>query len=134
MSAGATDGKVRRLLPDRAIESLGQYLNMGGGQAIGRALSMAPEKLIAEVKCSGLGGRGGAGFPTGVKWASVADDPCPTKYLFCNGAEGEPGAFKGRCLMRNNPYQLLEGMAIARLCRQCRKSLFGDERKFPGRI
>ena len=103
---------TRLLLPD-LVESLDAYVSREGGRALEKALTMAPGAIIAKIKRSGLRGRGGAGFPTGVKWATVADDPCPTKYLVCNGAEGEPGTFKDRFLLRNNPYQLLEGIAIA---------------------
>jgi NADH-quinone oxidoreductase subunit F len=101
------------LLCDVPVASLDAYVSHDGGRALEKALAMAPEAIIAEIKKSCLRGRGGAGFPTGVKWASVAHDPCPTRYLVCNGAEGEPGTFKDRFLLRNNPYQLLEGMAIA---------------------
>lgn len=101
------------LLSHAPVASLDAYVTHEGGRALEKALATAPEAIIAEIKKSGLRGRGGAGFPTGAKWASVAHDPCPTKYLVCNGAEGEPGTFKDRFLLRNNPYQLLEGMAIA---------------------
>ena len=130
MSEEVARGVARILLPERSIESLDQYLAMGGGQAIGKALFMPTQKVIAEVKRSGLRGRGGAGFPTGVKWASVAHDPCPTKYLVCNGAEGEPGTFKDRYLMRNNPYQLLEGMAIACYAVNAKKAYLGMKKSF----
>jgi NADH-quinone oxidoreductase subunit F len=100
------------LLPEKTIDSLDAYEAAMGGQALTKALALSPAQVIAEVKKSGLRGRGGAGFPTGIKWASVAHDPCPTKYFVCNGAEGEPGTFKDRLLMRRNPYQLMEGMAI----------------------
>ena len=99
---------TRILLPDQPVESLDAYLASGGGQALKKALAMPRQHIIAEVTRSGLRGRGGAGFPTGLKWASVAHDPCPTKYFVCNGAEGEPGTFKDHMLMRLNPYQLLE--------------------------
>ena len=101
------------LLPETPITSVDVYFADGGGQALHKALKMPREQIIAEVKKSGLRGRGGGGFPTGLKWAGVAYDPCPTKYLVCNGSEGEPGSFKDHMLMRNNPYQLLEGIAIA---------------------
>ncbi len=118
------------LLPAKAIESLDQYLANGGAKALAKALTMPREKIIAEIKKSGLRGRGGAGFPTGVKWASVAHDPCPTKYLVCNGAEGEPGTFKDRYLMRKNPYQLLEGMAIAAYAVNAKKAFLGVKKSF----
>jgi NADH-quinone oxidoreductase subunit F len=120
----------RRLLPERAIESLSEYVSAAGGQALAKALTIAPERIIADVKRSGLRGRGGGGFSTGVKWASVAHDPCPTKYLVCNGAEGEPGTFKDRYLMRKNPYQLLEGIAIAAYAINAKKAFLGIKKSF----
>ena len=120
----------RILLPEKAIGVLDEYLAGRGGQALAKALTMPREKIIAEVKKSGLRGRGGAGFPTGVKWASVAHDPCPTKYLACNGAEGEPGTFKDRALMRKNPYQLLEGIAIAAHAVNAKKAFLGMKKSF----
>ncbi len=130
MSRGIAGSEVRRLLPDTAVESLDRYLDLGGGKAIGKALATPSQRVIAEVKRSGLRGRGGAGFPTGVKWASAAHDPCPTKYLVCNAAEGEPGTFKDRYLMRNNPYQLLEGMAIAAYAVNAKKAYLGMKKSF----
>ena len=68
------------LLSDAPVASLDAYVAYDGGRALEKALAMPPEAIIAEIKKSCLRGRGGAGFPTGVKWASVAHDPCPTKY------------------------------------------------------
>jgi NADH-quinone oxidoreductase subunit F len=82
------------LLSDAPVASFDAYVANDGSRALEKALAMPPEAIIAEIKMACLRGRGGAGFPTGVKWASVAHDPCPTKYLVCNGAEGEPGTFK----------------------------------------
>lgn len=118
------------LLPDKPIESLDAYLAAGGGQALRKALDSSPESIIAEVKKADLRGRGGAGFPTGVKWASVATDPCPTKYFVCNGAEGEPGTFKDRMLMRSNPYQLLEGIAIGAYAVRAKRAYLAMKRSF----
>ena len=118
------------LLPVSSVRSLETYKSGGGGQALAKALCTPPENIIAEVKKSGLRGRGGAGFPTGLKWASVAHDPCPTKYLVCNAAEGEPGTFKDRFLMRKNPYQLLEGIAIAAYAINARKAFIGTKKSF----
>jgi NADH:ubiquinone oxidoreductase subunit F (NADH-binding) len=113
------------LLPEKPITSVDVYFADGGGQALNKALKMPREQIIAEVKKSGLRGRGGGGFPTGLKWAGVAYDPCPTKYLVCNGSEGEPGSFKDHMLMRNNPYQLLEGIAIAAYAIGAKKAFLG---------
>lgn len=120
----------RILLPEKPIERLEAYRAAGGGAALAKALALPRETIIAEVKLSGLRGRGGAGFPTGVKWASVAHDPCPTKYFVCNGAEGEPGTFKDRMLMRRNPYQLLEGIAIGAYAVGAKKAFLGIKRSF----
>ncbi len=95
------------------MSSLDGYLTAGGGRALVAALASSPKAVINELKRSGLRGRGGAGFPTGAKWEAVRSDPCATKFVACNAAEGEPGAFKDRWLLRTNPYQVLEGIAIA---------------------
>jgi NADH-quinone oxidoreductase subunit F len=98
---------------DRPVASLGEHVAAGGGAALAAALRRPPRALIDEIRRSGLRGRGGAGFPTGAKLAAVRDDPCRTKYVVCNAAEGEPGTFKDRWLLRRNPYQVLEGTALA---------------------
>jgi NADH-quinone oxidoreductase subunit F len=89
------------------------HVAAGGGRSLGRALEMEPAVVIDRVERSGLRGRGGAGFPAGRKWAAVASDPCRTRFVVCNAAEGEPGTFKDRRLLRHNPYRVLEGLAIA---------------------
>ncbi|HJP65825.1 MAG TPA: SLBB domain-containing protein, partial [Actinomycetota bacterium] len=93
--------------------SFDQYMSIGGGRGLERALASSPEAVIEEVARSGLRGRGGAGFPTGDKWRSVRTTGSGTRYAVCNAAEGEPATFKDRMLMRTNPYQVLEGLAIA---------------------
>ena len=128
--ANQTQGYLLPVLPDQTINSLDEYLARDGGKGLAKALSMPREQVIVTIKKSGLRGRGGAGFPTGVKWASVAHDPCPTKYLVCNGAEGEPGTFKDRFLMRKNPYQLLEGMSIAAYAVNAKRAFLGMKRSF----
>jgi len=91
-----------------------EYLATGGYQAIAKALQEhTPASLIDLVKQSGLRGRGGAGFPTGVKWSFVPKDPALTKYLVCNADESEPGTFKDRELITRDPHQLLEGVILA---------------------
>lgn len=95
--------------------TLENYLKVGGYQALRRVLSekMSPEAIIAEVKASGLRGRGGAGFPTGLKWSFMPRHYQGDKYLVCNSDEGEPGTCKDRDILRYNPHILIEGMAIA---------------------
>jgi len=89
------------------------YLALGGYAALGKVLSkMSPEAVIEEVKKSGLRGRGGGGFPTGIKWQSCREAEGDTKYIICNCDEGDPGAFMDRSLMEGNPHSVLEGMII----------------------
>jgi NADH-quinone oxidoreductase subunit F len=101
------------LLPERPVESLADYLDQGGGVGLTRAREMSPGALLQELQLSRLRGRGGAGFPTGTKWASVLFSEAGTRYAVCNAAEGEPGTFKDRALIRANPYAVLEGLLIA---------------------
>jgi NADH-quinone oxidoreductase subunit F len=93
--------------------TLASYLEAGGYQALGKALEMTPSDVIAEVRASGLRGRGGAGFPTGVKWGFVPKDNPRPKYLICNADESEPGTFKDRELIHVDPHMVIEGIAIA---------------------
>jgi NADH-quinone oxidoreductase subunit F len=89
------------------------YLALGGYAALGRVLSgMTPESVIAELKKAGLRGRGGGGFPTGVKWESCRQAKGKKHYVICNCDEGDPGAFMDRSLMEGNPHSVLEGMVI----------------------
>jgi NADH-quinone oxidoreductase subunit F len=101
------------LLPDAPLATLEDYIAFGGGQGLQRARQLGPEQTVKEVLLSGLRGRGGAGFRTGRKWETVRSAPGTTRYVVCNAAEGEPGSFKDRSLMRANPYQIVEGVAIA---------------------
>ena len=100
-------------LLDRAPRSFDDYASGGGGRGLEMALGAGPEAVIDEVARSGLRGRGGAGFPTGEKWRSIRSTGTGTRFAVCNGAEGEPATFKDRMLFRTNPYQVLEGLAIA---------------------
>jgi formate dehydrogenase iron-sulfur subunit len=95
--------------------SLHQYQAQGGLVGLRRALAMTPEAVVAEVTDSGLRGRGGAGFPTGIKWKTVAGAPADRKYIVCNADEGDSGTFADRMLMEGDPFTLIEGMAIAGL-------------------
>ncbi len=101
------------LLPELPITSFADYRSRGGGLGLQRALEIGRSATVLEMRSSGLRGRGGGGFPTGIKWAGLADDPAADRYVVANGAEGEPGTFKDRWLMRSNPYQLVEGLLIA---------------------
>ncbi len=93
---------------------LKDYQARGGYEALRKVLTtMQPEDVIAEVKASGLRGRGGAGFPTGLKWSFMPAKLPIQKYLVCNSDEGEPGTFKDRDILRYNPHIVIEGMAIA---------------------
>jgi NADH-quinone oxidoreductase subunit F len=99
---------------DDAYATLAGYQAKGGYQAAKQALSgMSPTEIIEVVKESGLQGRGGAGFSTGLKWSFMPDDDERPKYLVCNADESEPGSFKDRILMERGPHQLLEGILIA---------------------
>ena len=88
------------------------YLARDGYKGFEKALAMTPQQVIDEVKKSGLRGRGGAGFATGVKWQICRDQPGDVKYLICNGDEGDPGAFMNRSLIEGDPHSLLEGLLI----------------------
>ena len=89
------------------------YQDTGGYESLKKALRMSPADIIEEVKASALRGRGGAGFPTGMKWSFVPKDSPKAKYIVCNADESEPGSFKDRYLMERDPHALLEGMIIA---------------------
>jgi NADH-quinone oxidoreductase subunit F len=114
---------VEPILPlSEPVSSLADYRAQGGGDGLAAA-RRDPAGVLAELAASGLRGRGGAGFPTATKWATVRRAGGPSTYVVCNAAEGEPGTFKDRFLLRRNPYQVLEGLAIA-------TSLLGASRAF----
>jgi bidirectional [NiFe] hydrogenase diaphorase subunit len=103
----ANSGKVD---PEKLID----YIAAGGYQSLAKALNeLTPRETVAEVKKSGLRGRGGAGYPTGLKWELVAKQAAPVKYIVCNADEGDPGAFMDRSVLEGDPHRVLEGMAIA---------------------
>ena len=101
----------RFLLPNGA--ALDTYLATGGFKAFFKAIEMSPEQIIEEVKISALRGRGGAGFPTGMKWSFVPRNTGKPSYIIVNADESEPGTCKDRLLMENDPFSLFEGMLIA---------------------
>lgn len=92
--------------------SIDDYLERDGYKGLAKALSLKPEEVIREIELSGLRGRGGAGFPTGKKWRSCHEASSDTKYMICNGDEGDPGAFMDRSIMEGDPYSVLEGLTI----------------------
>ncbi|SMB90082.1 NAD(P)-dependent iron-only hydrogenase diaphorase component flavoprotein [Thermanaeromonas toyohensis ToBE] len=95
-------------------ESLEEYIATGGYEALEKVLSqMTPEQVIEEIKISGLRGRGGAGFPTGLKWSFTRNAPGDKKYVVCNADEGDPGAFMDRSVLEGDPFSVIEGMTIA---------------------
>src|SRR6202140_1082729 len=96
-------------------DSIDTYLATDGYKAFDKALHMKPEEIIEELKISNLRGRGGAGFPTGMKWSFVPRTSPKPKYIVVNADESEPGTCKDRVLIENDPHQLIEGMLIAGL-------------------
>lgn len=93
--------------------SVGEYEAYGGLEGLRRALDIGPEAIVQDVTDSGLRGRGGAGFPTGIKWKTVAGAKAERKYIVCNADEGDSGSFADRMIMEGDPLVLIEGMAIA---------------------
>ncbi len=94
-------------------EDIDQYIARDGYSALAKVLSGEPGAVIDEIKKAKLRGRGGAGFPTGIKWETCSKATGPVKYVICNADEGDPGAFMDRALLESNPHQLIEGLAIA---------------------
>src|SRR5207237_879801 len=97
----------------KGATSLDRYLELDGYKAVQKALKMKPNEIINEVKISNLRGRGGAGFPAGMKWSFVPKESAKPKYILCNADESEPGTCKDRPLMEMAPHQLIEGVVIA---------------------
>ena len=105
-------GRLLRRMGQIDPTSLDDYRATGGYQALARALEIGPAGVIEEIKKSGLKGRGGAAFPTGVKWEAVSREPAP-RYVVCNADESEPGTFKDRVVMEGDPFSVLESITIA---------------------
>ena len=119
------------LLPATPVGSLDEYLaTVVGGLGLQRAQELGPAGTIEVITASGLRGRGGGGFPTGRKWSTIAAATGTHRFLVCNGAEGEPGTFKDRALIRANPYQLVEGVMIAALAIRAREAFIALKAKF----
>ena len=92
--------------------SIEDYRAHDGFKGLERALTLSPEQIVADVTASGLRGRGGAGFPTGIKWKTVADAKADRKYIVCNADEGDSGTFADRMLIEGDPFLVIEGMII----------------------
>ena len=103
---------ISKYFGDPAHRRIDTYVERGGYKALEKALALEPDAVIDEIKASGLRGRGGAGFPTGIKWSFMPKEPTRPHYLLCNADESEPGTFKDRELMRWDPHQLIEGCLI----------------------
>ena len=99
----------------KGATNIDRYLELDGYKAVQKALTMTPDAIIAEVKTSNLRGRGGAGFPTGMKWSFVPKESAKPKYILCNGDESEPGTCKDRLIFEHDPHSVIEGVIIAGL-------------------
>jgi NADH-quinone oxidoreductase subunit F len=104
---------VPRVLPVEPVTSFEAFRERGGGRGLERAVAIGPDAALDEVRRAGLRGRGGGGFPTARKWEGVRAHAEGSRYVVANGAEGEPGTFKDRAIMRADPYQIIEGVIIA---------------------
>ena len=111
---GASEEKI--ILKDCGLidpEDINQYIAGGGYGALAKALTLTPDEILQEIKDANLRGRGGAGFPAGIKWESAMNAEADTKYVICNGDEGDPGAFMDRNILESNPHLVIEGLIIA---------------------
>lgn len=111
--------------------SLADYRAYQGLKGLEKAVAMAPLDIVAQVTESGLRGRGGAGFPTGIKWKTVADAVADQKYIVCNADEGDSGTFADRMIMEGDPFVLIEGMAIAGLAVGATKGFIYTRSEYP---
>ena len=114
---GYFDGQTHVVLENSGHidpEKIDEYIARGGYEALVKALTdMNPASVIEQISKSGLRGRGGGGYPTGLKWDTVAKVKGTQKYVICNGDEGDPGAFMDRSVLESDPQRVIEGMAIA---------------------
>lgn len=123
--------KDQKIVLTHTVASLDEYIQEANGfEALTKALKMSPDEIIEEIRRSGLRGRGGAGFPTGIKWRALKSHPCPRKFVLCNAAEGEPGTYKDRWIIQHNPYQVIEGIAIASYVINAERAFLCIKKKF----
>ena len=111
--------------------SIDDYLALGGYAALAKALEMGPEAVLDEVKKSGLRGRGGGGFPTGIKWETTRNAPEATKYVIVNADEGDPGAYMDRSLLEGNPHSVIEGLIIGAYAIGARQGFVYVRQEYP---
>jgi len=127
--------REKRVIMDRCgridPEQIHEYLADGGYGALARALGEVPDAIIDRIEASGLRGRGGAGFPTGVKWKIARAAPGRDKTIICNADEGDPGAYMDRTLLESNPHQVIEGMTIAAFAVGAKNGLFYVRAEYP---
>lgn len=132
---GVVGGRLKLLTANcgkQHTATLEDYLKGGGYAGLKKALKMSPENVIAEVKSAGLVGRGGAAFPTGVKWEGAAQAEGTSKYVVCNADESEPGTFKDRVLMEEDPHRTIEGLLIAGYAIGANKGYIYIRGEYPG--
>src|SRR6185503_7002220 len=128
---GARPPRRRRAGTVAHAASIDDYRAHGGYAALRRAFELGPEGVLREVKDSKLVGRGGAAFPTGVKWEAVARQPARPHYLVCNADESEPGTFKDRELMEGDPFAVIEAMTIAAYATGCERGYLYLRGEYP---
>lgn len=129
--AGNEDLRLLRRVGRVDPADLASYRDSGGYQALERALSLGPEQVVHEVAASKLLGRGGAAFPAGVKWQAVASAEAQPHYMICNADESEPGTFKDRVVMEEDPFALVEAMTIAGTATGCEKGYIYLRGEYP---
>ncbi len=129
--AGDPSLRLLRRAATRRASTLDDYRALGGYAALRRAIELGPEGIIRELKDSKLQGRGGAAFPTGVKWEAVARQPVRPHYLVCNADESEPGTFKDRVIMECDPFALIESMTIAAYATGCERGYVYIRGEYP---
>jgi NADH-quinone oxidoreductase subunit F len=129
--AGDTSLRLLRRVAAGGAAGLDEYRAHGGYQALRTAIALGPEGVIRELKDSRLQGRGGAAFPTGVKWEAVARQPVRPHYLVCNADESEPGTFKDRVIMELDPFALIESMTIAAYATGCERGYVYVRGEYP---
>lgn len=112
-------------------ESIEEYILVGGYRSLKKALGMKPDEITDSILKSGLRGRGGAGFPTGVKWKSTRESKGDQKYVICNGDEGDPGAFMDRNILEGDPHRVIEGMIIGAYAVGASKGFFYVRAEYP---